>query len=74
MRFDAAALTRLREERGWSQLELAHTAGVDPGTVSRLESGERVDPKLSTVIRIANALDTTAEHLVTDHPQSGGSE
>ncbi|MEU6365373.1 helix-turn-helix transcriptional regulator [Streptomyces sp. NPDC046931] len=31
----------LREERGWTRERLAKEAGVQPGTLARLESGER---------------------------------
>ena len=51
MRFDPAALTRLREERGLSKRELAE-AGVDPATITRLEHGDR-DPRAITVALIA---------------------
>jgi transcriptional regulator with XRE-family HTH domain len=55
MRFDPEALTRLREERGWTRRELAAAAGVDPATITRLERGDR-DPRAITVALIAIAL------------------
>jgi len=55
VRFDPAALTRLREEKGWNQSELARRSGVDRATVSRLESGKSPDPSAITIALIAMA-------------------
>jgi transcriptional regulator with XRE-family HTH domain len=55
VRFDPAALTRLRKERGWNRRELAAAAGVDPSAITRLEQGKR-DPRATTVTLIAMAL------------------
>jgi len=66
VKFDRAALKRLREERGLSQRDLATAAGVSPATISRLEGGVRVDPKAGTVTRISRALNTSVEELI--HP------
>ena len=41
-------IRELREERGWSQFELAVKAGVTPGTVGNWERGKS-EPKLSQV-------------------------
>jgi transcriptional regulator with XRE-family HTH domain len=56
------AIRRLREERGITQEDLAHDAGVTTGTLSKLERGES-NPGWSTVERIAGALDVSLVEL-----------
>jgi transcriptional regulator with XRE-family HTH domain len=47
----------LREQRGWTQMELARKAGLkSTGHVSLLQSGRRRDPSVSTLRRLAKAL------------------
>jgi ribosome-binding protein aMBF1 (putative translation factor) len=47
---------RLRAERGLSQQQLAERMGVPQSVVARLEAGG-VEPRLSTLDRVARALD-----------------
>jgi transcriptional regulator with XRE-family HTH domain len=54
-----------RHRRGITQQELAFACGLHRTEVSLLERGER-DPRLSTVVRIARALDCTASSLLED--------
>jgi transcriptional regulator with XRE-family HTH domain len=54
-----------RRRRGISQQELAFACGLHRTEISLLERGER-DPRLSTVVRIALALDCTASSLLED--------
>ena len=49
-------LIELREQRGWSQRELAARAGMKQPQLVRLESG-LVEPKLDTLQRLAEAMD-----------------
>jgi transcriptional regulator with XRE-family HTH domain len=51
----AAALRRLREERGLSQEVLAYQAQLTSGSLARIELGQS-SPEWSTVRRIAAAL------------------
>ncbi|MGH2853023.1 MAG: helix-turn-helix domain-containing protein [Solirubrobacteraceae bacterium] len=60
----AAAIRRLRKERGLTQEELAHAAGVTFGTVSRLELAQG-EPGWMTVRKIAQALGLTLSELGT---------
>lgn len=46
-----------REQRGWSQSELARAAGMTQSAVARFEAGGTV-PTLTVLERIARALDT----------------
>lgn len=52
-----AALRRYREERGLSQNALAKKAGVNVGSVNRLESGDRSPGGPEMVLTLAQALD-----------------
>ena len=49
-------LIYLRERRNLTQVELAKTADVSQSTIAQIESG-RKDPSLSTLIKLAKALD-----------------
>lgn len=59
----ANTLRQARLDRGWSQELLASYAGVHPTEVSRLERGIR-EPRLSTVVQVAAALDIPVERLL----------
>lgn len=58
-------LRRLREAAGLTQMELANRADMDMAEISRLELGKR-DPRLSTIVRLAVALELPLEALVRD--------
>lgn len=55
-------LASLRDGRGLLRKQLADAAGLDPSTVTRLESGER-GPSREVVDRLANALDASSAEL-----------
>ena len=48
---------------GWSQNELARRAGVNHPTLFKIEAEQRQNPSISVIVRIAQALGTTAETL-----------
>jgi transcriptional regulator with XRE-family HTH domain len=50
------AVRELREQHGWSQTQLAQTAGMTQSAVARFEAGGTV-PTLPILERLANALD-----------------
>jgi transcriptional regulator with XRE-family HTH domain len=56
-------LTRYRDAAGFTMTELARRSGVDLSIISRLESGDRDRASYETVLRLARALDLTAEQL-----------
>lgn len=55
-------ITYFRKKRGLTQKELAEKAGVSQGAIGQYEIGLTM-PRLSTLQRIAVALDTTASEL-----------
>ncbi len=59
----------LREDRALSVRKLAELSGVHYVSLVRIEGG-KLDPRLSTVQRIAQALGVTLSELVGDQPQS----
>jgi len=65
-------LVILRKARGFSQEELAHRSGMHRNAVSNLERGTSnrdpylSDPQLSTVYRLAHALNIPAVYLMPD--------
>ncbi len=61
---DVHALRSLREAKGWDQLTLARTAGIDKSVISRLERGTQVDLRASVLIGLARALQTPVDSLL----------
>jgi transcriptional regulator with XRE-family HTH domain len=58
-----ANLKSIRVQRGLSQADLAYRAKLDQTAISRLELGLR-EPRLSTVVALANALDVKSAELI----------
>lgn len=54
----AESVRMARAQRRWSQQDVAEKAGTTADRVSQIESG-LIDPRLSTVERIADALGIT---------------
>ena len=53
-----------RKERDMTQVELAFRAGINPATLSQLETGVRT-PTMATVEKIAAALNMTVSELLS---------
>jgi putative transcriptional regulator len=56
-------IVELREQRGWSQSDLARACNKDRQAIEKLESG-KVNPTLYTLLEIANALEISLSKLV----------
>lgn len=68
-RIVSSRLSTLRRDRGWSQETLAARADVSRAEVSAIETG-RLMPSVAAALRLAQALDTTVEHVFsTDLPE-----
>lgn len=57
-------LRRLRTERVLKQSELAESSGVGVATIVRIENNQ-VEPHVSTIRKLANALGVDASELVS---------
>lgn len=57
------AVRNLRRSAGLRQEDLAHSAGIHFTTLRRIETG-KADPTLSTLRRLADALDVKLAELV----------
>jgi transcriptional regulator with XRE-family HTH domain len=58
-----------RRERGLSQADLAALVGTTQSAIARLESGGR-PPRIDTLLRIANALDSDLHVELLDREPS----
>jgi transcriptional regulator with XRE-family HTH domain len=57
-------LRKLREERRWSQAQLAKRADVTDAYIAQLETGTRKNPSLEVLKRIAKALGVPVTELL----------
>ena len=58
-----SSIAAARKRCGMSQEALSKLSGVSRATIARLESGEDFDVLASTVLKLAEALDTTVDAL-----------
>jgi transcriptional regulator with XRE-family HTH domain len=66
----AERVRRLREERGWSQNELAEAADLAPAALSRVLSGER-ELRMEHLVALAWSLEITLTELVAGTTAAG---
>ena len=52
-----------REEKGWSQEQLAKEANISRSIISQLETGERLTTTSKTLLKLANALGHSVEEI-----------
>ena len=64
-------LRRIRQERGLSLRDLGVRAGVHAVSLVRLEAG-KFDPRLSTLRKLAEALEVTVCELIDDQLTTQG--
>jgi transcriptional regulator with XRE-family HTH domain len=64
-------LKRLREAAGLSQQDLAVGAGLSVSVVSQIEQGKKADPRMTTVLALADALGVDIRKL-TGPPRKSG--
>jgi transcriptional regulator with XRE-family HTH domain len=65
----AEQVANRRRERGLSQADLAALVGTTQSAIARLESGGR-PPRIDTLLRIANALDSDLHVELLDREPS----
>lgn len=56
-------IVELREQKGWSQSDLARACNKDRQAIEKLENG-KVNPTLYTLLEIAEALEVPLSKLV----------
>ena len=54
---------KLREQRGWTQTELANRSGEKLAHINRVEAGKYV-PSLETAVKMADAFEVSIDDLV----------
>jgi transcriptional regulator with XRE-family HTH domain len=59
-------LKALREAASLTQQRLAERAGISTAVIFHMEQGWKADPRLSTLVALAGALDMTAGQLVNE--------
>lgn len=64
-------IRELREERGWTQLELANRLGVTPATVYTWERG-KYEPRASQFRRIAQVFEVRMDDIALVEPEAEG--
>jgi transcriptional regulator with XRE-family HTH domain len=57
-------LRQLREQKGLSQAALAKRSGVAQGYISQMEAGEKKNPGIETLRKIAKALGVPVTELL----------
>ena len=57
-------LRTLREEKGWTQNELAEKASIERSYLAQLETGTRVNPTIAVLKRLAKSLRVPVTELL----------
>jgi transcriptional regulator with XRE-family HTH domain len=57
-------LVTLRKQKGWSQEKLAQESSISYNTLIKLERNGIKNPKIETVIKLADALNVSLDELV----------
>lgn len=58
-------ILKIRKEKKMTQKELVEKSGISRATISKLENGEEIEVKVSTLVSIANALGVAWPELVS---------
>lgn len=57
-------LAKLRRQKGWSQEKLSQEAGISYNTLIKIERSGIKNPKIETIVKLANALNVKLDELV----------
>ena len=57
-------LARIRQQRGWTRIELARRVGCTQPYITLLEQGKKRNPSLAMLKRLAKVLGVTIDELV----------
>ena len=56
-------IAAVRRQKGMTQFELAKASGVGRSTIARLENGDAVDVRATTLLKLATVLDCRLDDL-----------
>ena len=56
-------LSEVRKDKGLTREELAEKSGISRVTIANIERGAVTNLKISTMLSLANALDSTVEEI-----------
>jgi predicted nucleotidyltransferase/DNA-binding Xre family transcriptional regulator len=59
-----------RRAKGLTALELARRVGITENAIRKLESGDSKEPRLSTALLLADALDVNPDFVCSRHPKT----
>ena len=57
-------LVTIRKQKNWSQEKLAVESGISYNTIIKIERGGIKNPKIETVIKLANALGVSIDLML----------
>jgi len=57
-------LVKLRKQKNWSQEKLAVESSISYNTIIKIERGGILNPKIETVIKLADALGVSIDKIV----------
>ena len=57
-------LLKIRNEKGWSQEKLSKLSGVSLHTLTKLENNRIKDPKISTIVKLADVFKIPIDKLL----------
>ena len=57
-------IRQLRKEKKLSQTDIRKITGIEASYVSRIETGKIKSPSVKTMLKIAEALETTVENII----------
>lgn len=61
---DGLKIAKLRCDKGMSQDKLGNKSGVSKSQIQRIEGGKAIDLKMSTVTKLAEALDVALVDII----------
>lgn len=57
-------IAKIRKQKGWSQEKLAQEAGISYNTLIKIERNGIKNPKIETVVKLADALKVSIDELI----------
>lgn len=63
-------LVKIREKKGWSREKLAVESGVSYNTIVKIEYGGIKNPKIGTIVKLAEALGVSIDRLIDKKSRS----